>query len=40
VGERDKRLRADGNAQYVEVKGEFATTSTIPTSSRASPARR
>ena len=22
--ERDKRLRADGNAQYLEVKGDFA----------------
>ena len=38
--ERDKRLRADGNEQYVEVKGDFPTTSTIPMSSRASTARR
>ena len=39
--ERDKRLRADGNEQYVEVDGRVrATTSTTPTSSRASPASR
>ena len=24
LAERDKRLRQDGNAQYVEMKGEFA----------------
>ena len=39
--ERDKRLRADGNEQYVEVDGRVrATTSTTPMSSPASPARR
>ena len=31
--ERDRRIRPDGNDQYLEVKGEFATT---PTSSPAS----
>ena len=39
--ERDKRLRADGNEQYVEVDGRRSrTSSTTRTSSPASRARR
>ena len=38
--ERDKRLRADGNEQYVEVKGRFAHFLDDPYATRASPARR
>ncbi len=34
--EREKRLRADGNAQYVEVKGAFSHYLNDPTSTPAS----
>ena len=37
--ERDKRLRPDGNDQYVEVTGSSPTTSRTPTSSRSSATR-
>ena len=38
--ERDKRLRADGNAQYVEVTGKFAHFESDPYVAPASSARR
>ncbi len=37
--ERDRRLRPDGNAQYVEIKGDFSHYIDDPTSTRGSLAR-